>query len=450
MSEIKGNTILIVGWGREGQATYHFLRKKYPDLQVSIADKNENLVKNERLEVEDWKLNNRYLESIDQYDTVVRSAGIRPEILVKAGARHISTATNLFFEHFPGTTIGITGTKGKSTTSALIHHLLSHVSPALDVRLVGNIGVPALSILIDSSKDTIAVIELSSYQLVDCNFSPNISVVLPISEEHLSWHGSMEKYVTAKARIVVKQTSTDTVIFTPNNEYSTQIAQQSAAQKIPLEINNDANSGFKLTSDKLIIYRDKVRIDEIDTSRLPIKGQANIVNLAAATSACLTVNKLPADLDKILLSFQPLPHRLEKVGTFQGITFYNDSLSTTPVATLHALEALDHQVETLVLGGYDRGLNFSELIKRLEQQPGLKHIICLPDTGWQIAQQASPGSSLHYLRAKDLAEAVTLCYETTSFGKISLLSPAAASFNQFKSYAERGNAFKVLVKKYAT
>lgn len=393
--EIKGNNILLLGYGRENQSAERFLRKSYPNLSISIRDKKDNC---------------NYLENLQMYDAVVRTPGIPPE---KINAPYVTTAVNIFFSLSPGVTIAVTGTKGKSTTSALITDILKQKYK--DVRLVGNIGNPMLDHIDAATKETIFVVELSSHQLSDIKYSPHVAVVLNIFPEHLDYYSSFEEYVAAKSNIVAFQTNKDLVVYDGLNKWASEIAQKSKGKKIA------------------VVQTEKDRN----------------VEAALAVADIFTV---PGDLAlQAVAAFKPLAHRLEFVGEFKGIKFYNDSLATVPEATIYALGALGEGVSTLIAGGFDRGLDYSELGKFLAKRDSLKNLILFPDTGEKIQKavlSADPNhlSLIAYHLSPTMEDAVSFAYGHTPPGKICLLSPAAASFNMFRDYADRGEQFKHHVK----
>lgn len=377
MEEIRGNSILIVGYGREGKSAEAWLTNHYPHAKITVSDS--------------WHLPKK------TFDTVIRSPGVSPYALRAPG--YITTATNIFFSRVQGVTIGITGTKGKSTTTSLIAHILSGCF--LDVRLVGNIGTPMLDELDTSTKDTIFVIELSSHQLVDMRYSPHIAVLLSIVPEHMDYYPDFESYKRAKENIFRFQKSGDHLV-------------------------RSEKTGEQFTT-KLL---------------------GNQENIAAAVRVARLMNVPEETIRKQLASFTPLPHRLEFVGEFRGIRFYNDSLATIPEATIHALESLGPHVSTLIAGGYDRNLSYETLGVYLAKS-SVKALILFPDTGEKIekALDVHRVSGITYHDVSTMQEAVRLAYKHSPKGKICLLSPASASYNLFRDYADRGNQFKEWVKK---
>lgn len=447
MKEIVGNSILIAGLGREGQSILRYVKKNYPYLYIALADKDPHQLVN----YPSYKTFSgaEYLQEAREFDTVARSPGILRQVKDLAEVRHITTATNIFFSECPGVVIGITGTKGKSTTSSLINHILE--SAHKDTRFVGNIGSPALDALDQSDEQTIFVTELSSYQLDDIRYSPHVAVILPIVPEHLDYHGSFEAYIEAKGHIAENQTQSDYVIFYSSNSYTRGIAGKGRGRKLPYAKKDTLPPSIWLDGDSIwVTTNNNITQRLIKTKDIPLQGRANIENVMAASLAGIIINVNLDEIREAIKSFKSLEHRLERIGTFSGITFYNDSLATIPEATAHALEALGEQVSTLIAGGFDRGLDMSDL-GRLISGSSVKSLILFPTTGEKIAQavkEADPQSKIVLIMIKSMEEAVKAAYNVTPKGKICLMSPAAASYNMFKDYADRGNKFKESIRQY--
>ena len=378
MNEIKGSSALIIGYGREGKSVESWLKLHYNTMRIAVSD-STSIPK-------------------EAFDTVIRSPGVSPYTLHVSG--HVTTPTNIFFSLVSGRTIGVTGTKGKSTTASLIAHILSAVYP--DVRLVGNIGVPMLDELDSSTKDTVFVVELSSHQLSDIRYSPHIAVVLGIVPEHLDYYPDFDSYRRAKENIFRFQKPGDHIV-------------RNGKERVPFKTNLLGNEE----------------------------------NISAAVSASRLM-KVPEEIiRKQLLSFVSLPHRLEYAGEFCGIRFYNDSLSTIPEAAIHALDALGPDVTTLIAGGFDRGLSYEVLGKRLAKS-SVRTLILFPDTGEKIWKSIPKKSLIKKFDVHSMEEAVRIAKVQTPEGKICLLSPASASFNLFRDYVDRGEQFKEWVKRLGT
>ncbi|MEK6967117.1 MAG: UDP-N-acetylmuramoyl-L-alanine--D-glutamate ligase, partial [Nanoarchaeota archaeon] len=359
-------------------------------------------------------LGKNYLKALKNYDVIIKAPGIPPfKIAPFLGKHHIVTSqTEIFFEACQGTIIGVTGTKGKSTTSSLIYQVLK--SEGLKVHLIGNIGEPVLQFLEKTGPNDIFVYELSSFQLTNLKKSPHIAVFLNLYPEHLDYYdGKFKDYANAKANITEYQTATDFLIYNAKDSLVAKIAKRSKAQKIPF---------------------------------IPKKGKDPWI---ASSEPAVLVGKLfgisNKKIQQSIRNFKPLPHRLEKVGEWKGITFYNDSLATIPEATMSALDFLGTKVHTLIAGGFDRGLTFEKLGKKI-QESSIKTLILLPTTGEKIFSSIQKHVQCFF--ANTMEEAIRLSYMHTSKGKICLLSPAASSFNMFKDYKDRGEQFTKLAKRY--
>lgn len=416
IGEVRGNNILIVGYGREGKSVHRYLRAKYPDAIVSIAD--QKLI-TPLFPVEDVFTGEEWLSSLHRFQTVVRAPGVSemlPQLVAykKAGG-FITSTTNIFFSRKPTMVIGVTGTKGKSTTASLVAHILSRAYP--DVRVIGNIGAPALDYIEDETKKTIYVYELSSHQLSDVRYSPQVVIILPVVSEHLDYYGSFEKYYEAKAHIVSFQTKKDTVIYNEDSITAKQIAQRSLARKVAY--NTRSSETFPHT---------------------PLLG--NKENIRAAFTCCAVFSLSRDDMEKGLETFVPLPHRLEFVGEYKGIRFYNDSLATIPEATIHAIRSLGDTTETLIAGGFDRGVSIDALGEFLSTS-SIKTVIVMGQTGKKIiaSLKMHTAHAIRVIEAASMEEAVRIAYTKTAIGKICVLSPAATSFDQFKDYKDRGEQF---------
>ena len=436
-----GARIAILGFGKEGRDTFLFLRKLFPEKVIGIADENSKLkAQKSKLKKVRWHLGKNYLKSLKNYDVIIKSPGIPFKILPQSALKKIVTQTDIFFDNCPGKIVGITGTKGKSTTASLIYKILK--KGGVKVHLVGNIGKPVLNLLFSATPRDVYIYELSSHQLYNLRKSPQIAVFLNIYPEHLDYYRNFREYVRVKANITLHQTKNDYLIFNSKDKLIKEITRKSRAKKIP------------------------------------IQGKYYALNKEAA-KAVGKIFKIPAKtIVKTLSEFKYLSHRLELVGTFKGITFYNDALSTIPEATIGAMEALGNRVETIILGGFERKIDFKNLAKKvLKSKPcnttsdaprakspkasevdirgKIKNVILFPTTGEKIWQEitelggerASATLPRHFF-VNNMRDAVKLAYQHTGRRKICLLSTASPSFSIFKDYKEKGNLFKKYVKKF--
>lgn len=406
IEELKNKKILILGYGKEGKSTELYLKKVLPDASVDHTDKNSDP---------------HYLERQKDYDLVIKTPGI-PKSLV---TQKYTTATNIFFANCNNTIVGVTGTKGKSTTSSLIYHILK--TGGKQAHLVGNIGNPALSELMKPhGKDDIFVMELSSYQLDDIHHSPHISVVLNLFPEHMNYHGEVKSYYDAKKNIVRYVRKEDYFIYNPKYEELKLWTSGLQCHTLPF-----IPSPFPITD-----------------SDLTLQGDHNKENIQAALMVASLFHISKEDIVKALNTFKPLPHRLENVGTFQDITFYDDAISTTPESTIAALQALNG-VNTLFLGGEDRGYDFSNLVDMIAEKK-IENIVLFPDSGEKIHQllRNKLSYSPRILETKDMESAVRFAFTNTKKKSICLLSTASPSYSVWKNFEEKGDLFKLYVRSY--
>ena len=421
--------ILVLGLGKEGTDNLRFLRRLFPDKVLGAADIDKG-AECPKKRVRCF-LGKNYLKSIKHYDLILKSPGIPihlPEVERAYKQGKITSQSEIFFENCPGKIIGVTGTKGKSTTASLIYEILR--KGGVGAHLIGNIGKPALNLLFSATANDIYVYELSCHQLYKLKKSPHIAVLLNIYPEHLDYYKDFKEYIATKARITRYQKENDFLLYNPNNKIVREIAKKSRAKKIPLRPGR-----YKFIKDM--------------EGKIPLIGLFNLENITAAVAIAKMFGIKEGDIRKAIKGFQPLPHRLELVGRFRGITFYNDSLSTIPQAAIAALEALGNRVETIILGGFDRGLSFKGLAKTILKSR-VKAVILFPSTGERIWREirALDKNPIKSFLVQNMRDAVELAFKYTGKGKICLLSPASPSFGLFKNYKERGNLFKKYVKMY--
>jgi len=458
LNTLKEKKVLILGLGREGESSFKFLRKLFPNKTIGLADKKnfqqlpkniQKLLKNDR-RVKLY-LGERYLDSIRKYQIIIKTPGIPKKLLIPyLNKNHILTSqTEIFFENYRDQIIGITGTKGKSTTASLIYKILKNGGKK--AVLLGNIGKPAfsffdpLSFFEKKKIKNLFVFELSSHQLQDLKISPRVAVFLNIYQEHLDYYQNFQEYLRAKTNITRWQTKNDYFVFNYDFGLLKKLSKTTKAKTIPLTKTNKIKKGCYLKNGA-IYYQD---VKMVNLSKIPLVGEYYLYNVMAAIAVANIFNISPKIIEKSIKEFQPLKHRLEFVGVFKGIKFYNDSLATIPEATILALKALK-KVHTLILGGYDRGQDFSKLIKEIFQS-NIRTLIFFPDTGTRIYKllQNNPKRKIKCFFAKSMKEAVEIAYQNTDKNTICLLSPASASFGLFKDYKHRGNLFKKYVKELA-
>ena len=411
LNRLRGKRILILGFGREGRSTKAFLDKYLPETQVAVADKNEM----EHVQY----FGTGYLEAIYDYDIVIKTPGISLKDFDTKGVE-ITSQTDLFLSQFHQQTIGISGTKGKSTTTSLIYHLLK--SSGRDAILTGNIGIPCFDIMEQIHEDSIVVYELSAHQLEYVHNSPRVGVLLNVFEEHLDHFGTFERYKQAKFNLLR---------FMGPEDYAV-VHDSLMMETLDLGINSVTFS----------------RMDyDIDEEALPILGPHNLLNAKAALCACSAYGIDVRELIPHLYSFKPLEHRLEPVGTFGGVTFINDSISTIPQAAIAACETLG-RVDFLLLGGFDREIDYTPLVDYMMEHP-VPHLLFTGKAGERMmAMMKTRGVASQLVVYKNMEEAFDYLNAQAKLGNICLLSPAASSYDQYKNFEERGANFKRLAQSF--
>ncbi len=403
--------VAILGYGLEGQDAEKYF--KGFGSEITILDR---------------KYDENYLANLNSFDTIVRSPGVYrylSEIIqAEKDGVEITSSLKIFFEKCPAKIIGVTGTKGKGTTSTLIYEILKKAGK--DVYLVGNIGKPYLELLPKLTKDSLVVMELSSFQLIDLTKSPHIAVVLNITLDHMDWHKSKEEYVSAKQNIVRYQTVSDCAVV--NSEY-------------------DVSKSFtEITKAKVVLFN-KSKLEDKYKENLLLKGEHNLENIAATVAVAKILKVDDKIIKQVVSNFKGLEHRLELVREVGGVTFYNDSFATGPQPTIAAIKSFS-EPETLILGGSDKGLSYDELGKEITVNKQVKKIIIIGQVGPMIIKSLNASGfrgSIINLKQKSMVKIVENAFRNTSGGGVVLLSPAAASFDMFENYKDRGNQFKKAV-----
>lgn len=421
--------ILILGFAREGQSTLLFLRKYFPRKTFFIADQNEYEVKDKFTKT---NFGENYLTNLSDFDVVIKSPGIPNKlseiVIAKKHDVEFTSQTKIFFELCLGVIIGVTGTKGKSTTTALIHHILQ--SNKQDSILLGNIGKPCLDYVDqDFGRDKIFCFELSSHQLSDLDISPHIAVLLNVFPEHLDYYADFSDYLGAKINITRYQTADDYLIF---NEETPEFGNIKTLTKAKcMSFSSKSAKHFK--------------------GKTSLVGEHNLLNTAAAVEVCKLFNISEKELLKSLKTFRPLETRLETIGEFKKITFVEDALATIPEATIAAINSFPNQIGSMILGGSDRGQDFSKLAQKIISER-IQTLVFFPTTGeriWQEIEKLKPDYSIKHFFVDSMDEAVRLCFENTDSGKVCLLSTASPSFSIFKDYKDKSNQFRKSIDKYS-
>lgn len=440
-----GKRIAILGFGMEGKSTYRFIRRYMKDISLTVIDQKNMQLENEALFSLDHSLSfvygEHYLENLEKYDVIMKSPGISfKDIDISKIRNKIYSQIELLLMFYRDNMIGITGTKGKSTTSTLIYQVLCESGK--DTRLVGNIGIPVFDEIEEYTDHTILVVEMSSHQLEYVDFSPHIGIILNLFEDHLDHAGSVEHYYASKMHMFDYQREEDISIYSRDNKNLCEYIKNGnyRSHMYPVQLEYDSNcvslKGNEVRFQDTVLY--------VDDHQRHLLGTHNLENIMVVM---LVAKLLNLDLDKAkktVDSFRGLEHRLEFVGVFGDVTYYNDAIATIPEATMNGIRALK-KVDTLIFGGMDRGIDYSQFITYL-LHADISNLICMPTTGYKIGQLLmEEGCTKNIVFVDTLEEAVATAKKVTAKGGICLLSPAASSYEYFKNFQEKGNCYKKLV-----
>ncbi|HEX3770082.1 MAG TPA: UDP-N-acetylmuramoyl-L-alanine--D-glutamate ligase [Polyangiaceae bacterium] len=440
---IERTRIGLLGYGREGAASHALLRESGFTGPIDVFADGPTKVPSDTA----LHLGDAALASLRGVDVLVRSPGFAPDHRLRRAADAAgiaqTTATNVFLAEARGdglTVIGITGSKGKTTTSTLANLLLARAG--VPSTLVGNVGVPALAQLEAIRRERrVAVLEMSSYQCDDLAVGPSIGVILDLFPEHMDWHGSIEAYFGAKAKMRAAQREGDRFFYNfASREHLARALGPSWDARPGVEAINHPG-GLHFADGAFLRGRGAFARDD----GMLLRGRHNRANAIAAFAVTEPLGVTPAHLEAVLREFSGLPYRLQSEGRHAGILWINDSLSTAPEAASAALEALAADVSVLIVGGFDRGYDYAPLIPAIRRS-GLRAVITLPETGTRIAAQtraACPGLAVE--EAKDLASAVDAAAKIAGPSGTCLFSPGAPSYNTYRSFEERGRHFHDLV-----
>lgn len=481
---LNAKKILILGFGSEGKSSYRFIKDNIEEInpvELAVADLNEI---SENLDFEGYKVKRisgtNYLDAMGDFDLILKSPGIHFNIFNKKivddhweleefPGVEITCQMDLFLRYSKAQIIGVSGSKGKSTTTSLVYQVLKNAFP--DTHLLGNIGVPVLDHFSELKEDSYCAVEMGVHQLEFCLRSPHVAILTNIHEEHLDHYKDYADYKYSKFNLIRWQSSDDFLIV-PEDETELLEAIQDIyksklifvkdllkknSSEVAEKLSSDLIKRYSLEENKKFIFVN-LKKDEKEEYKLldnhHILGRHNEINtlLALAASEIFT-----GELEKGIVSvkeFNGLEHRLEYVGEVKGIKFFNDSIATIPEACKLAIEALQPlgKVSTLLMGGLDRNIDYTELVEFLFEKK-INNIICFPDTGKDIVAIAEKLNvdidfKINAVLVNTMKEAVDLAFELTKTGEICLLSPAAASYNQYKNFAERGKAFKDEIKSH--
>ena len=424
--------ILIAGYGREGKSTHALIGQYVPSAKVAVAANDEEI-----------------RDCLDKaqghpYDLIVKSPGIPTMKLEgRCNLDTVTSQTDLFLQMYGDQTVAVTGTKGKSTTTALIRHVLDTAfGSTRQVIMAGNMGIPLFDILPQIESKTLVVAEFSCHQLENMHRAPHLGIILTLYHEHLDHYHDYRDYQMAKMQMMLKQQTDDHCFYCTDSPDLALLTEE-----LKPRIHSTLHP-YSLLDAKQSPVAGMVS---------PLQGSHNLSNTYAAWQCTSLMGVTQKQFAHALSTFHGLPHRLQKVGTYQGITFYNDSISTIPEATIAAVETLQ-QVDTLIVGGFDRGIDYSALEHYIAfpTQAGkqIHNIVFVGNAGKRLYDTLAnmPHRPLSRMSAtlieNNYPKIVDWCFTHTQPGKICLLSPAAASYDNFKNFEERGDTYSNLIRSH--
>jgi len=466
---VDDKSIVLLGFGREGQSTYSVLRRVFPEKQLTIADLNDDVRGNPLLKHDEhlhFITGPEYLGQLSGFDVIFRSPGIPVWQIIgeydssanpsnhsitqtfnhSIPREKITSQTEIFLEYYSKQVIGVTGTKGKSTTASLIHHILK--TAGRDALLVGNIGNPVFHFIDLITPETIIVFELSSHQLEFLKLAPHISVLLNLFQEHLDAYESYEAYQLAKINITKYQQPGDFIIYNADDKQVALLVEPFLGNRHPYPfsmINQPYHGG--IIREGFICFADGekvVPVWKIHQDRF-LRGEHNLKNIMASVNVVMICGIETQMIEDGIATFKGLEHRLEYVGEFGRIHFYNDSIATIPEACMEAIKAVPN-VDTLIAGGFDRGIDYAGLAEFLSKSQ-VRNLILLGTAGKRIMEHLilidHTGKKIFFINRFD--DFKSIAFRETRPGYACMLSPAAASYDEFKNFEERGKRFRELV-----
>ena len=427
--------IAIVGYGLQGQSAYYYWRS--PDNEITVCDRDESLELPEDVQAQ---LGVYYLHRLDRFDLIVRSPSVHPKDIVEQNSedilKKVTTVTNEFIKVCPTRNIiGVTGTKGKGTTSTLIAKMLE--ASGMSVHLGGNIGIPPLDLLKnDIELEDWVVLELANFQLIDLQVSPHIAVCLMVVPEHLDWHADTDEYYNAKSQLFRHQTSDDFSIYNGHNKNSQRIASTGKGWKVPY-----------MDKPGAIVENGNIVIDDqivCQTSEVNLLGSHNLENACAAVTAVWKITQNIEAMKKVLTTFTGLEHRLELVRELDGVKYYDDSFGTTPETSIVAMQAFK-EPKILILGGSDKGASYYDLAQAVKNS-NVRKVLLIGEQADRIQDALTEAGFTDYQPGGDnMTEIIDNAHSLAQNSDVVLLSTGCASFGMFKNYKDRGEQFQTAV-----
>lgn len=449
---LKKSKVAIIGLGVSNIPLLNYMA----DLNANVTvfdDREMDKISNDILEkVKEYNFNYYFgknsLDNLKGFNIVFRSPSCMPTkkelVSEKENGAIITTEIEMFMKVFPGKVIGITGSDGKTTTTTLIYEILKN--NGYNCYLGGNIGIPLFTKLHEMKPEDIAVLELSSFQLMEMETSPDIAVITNITPNHLNIHSSYQEYIDAKKNIFKYQDKNGLVVLNYDNDITRECKNEADGKVILYSSKEKLENGIILDGNIIKECKDKLRRHVLNTDELILRGRhmhENVCAAIAATSGLVDIEKAV----NVIKKFKGVEHRLEFVRELDSVKWYNDSIGSSPTRTIAGLNSFNERI-TLIAGGYDKNLDYTPLAKPILEK--VDNLILIGQTSGKIfdavkAEQEKGKKEINICMCEKLEEAILTAKKVTKSGEIVLLSPASASFDMFKDFADRGNKFKEIV-----
>ena len=448
--DLKGKKVLVFGSGISGTGAVKLLAQV--GAQIILYDGNENLKEEDirkklpegcSCEILLGELPDEVIESLD---LAVMSPGVPQDIppverLKKKGVR-IWGEVELAYQMGKGKVLAVTGTNGKTTTTALLGEIMKAYSDS--VFVVGNIGNAYTAAALDTKEDSYVVAEISSFQLETIEtFAPEVSAILNITEDHLNRHHTMEEYIRVKELITANQTKEDFCILNYEDPVLRDFAEKCPAAVVFFSSERRLSQGIFLDGDRILLRQDGQETEIVKTGELYLLGRHNYENVMAAAAMAWCAGVPVEIIRKTAMEFRAVPHRIEFVEEINGVAYYNDSKGTNPDAAIKGIQAMERPT-LLIGGGYDKESSYEEWIRSFDGK--VKYLVLIGQTREKIEKAAHECGFYNTILAEDLEEAVKICAGKAEKGDAVLLSPACASWGQFDNYEQRGDKFKEYVR----
>ena len=453
-NELANKKIAIIGMGVSNIPLIDYFYKY--KAKITIFDKRtidnlDDIVLKKINEYNiEYSLGENNLSKLHGFDYIFRSPSCRPDtkelVEEEKNGAIITSEIEMLIKLCPGTVIGITGSDGKTTTTSLIYAILKE--KGYECFLGGNIGVPLFTKLNEMTLNSVVVLELSSFQLMNMNISPKISVITNISPNHLDIHKSYEEYINSKKNIFLHQNSNDIVVLNADNEITYNLKSEANGNVILFSSKQKLDNGIIYDNKIIKSCEDGLRRHIIEAKNIKLRGIHNYENICAAIAATKSLVDIDTQI-KAISKFAGVEHRLEYIRTINGVEWYNDSIGTSPSRTIAGLNSFDEKI-VLIAGGYDKHLDYTPIAK-----PIVEHVSALILVGATTEkiytavtnELKAQGKEIPIAKCTTLEETISIAHKIAKEGEVVLFSPASASFDMFKNFAERGDLFKELVNK---